>query len=42
VVEKVRIFDRYRDRLNERQHKAAARMFAAGPRGFEGGMTAGK
>ena len=42
VVEKARFFDRYRDRLNERQHKVAARMFAAGPKGFEGGMTAGK
>jgi Fic family protein len=42
VVEKARYFDRYRDRLNERQHKVTARMFAAGPAGFEGGMTAGK
>lgn len=42
VVEKARWFDRYRDRLNERQHKATTRMFAAGPAGFEGGMTAAK
>ena len=42
VVAKTRWFDRYRDRLNERQQKVAARMFAAGPAGFEGGMTAGK
>lgn len=42
VVEKARFFDRYRDRLNERQHKVVERMFAAGPAGFEGGMTAQK
>jgi Fic family protein len=42
TVEKARYFDRYRTLLNERQHKAVARMFAAGPAGFEGGMTAGK
>jgi Fic family protein len=42
VVEKARYFDLYRDRLNDRRHKVIARMFAAGPAGFEGGMTAGK
>ena len=42
VVEKARYFDRFRDRLNARHQKAIARMFAAGPAGFEGGMTAGK
>ncbi len=42
VVAKARFFDRYRGQLNDRQHKVAARMFAAGPAGFEGGMTAGK
>ena len=42
VVEKARFFDRFRDRLNTRQHKVIERMFAAGPPGFEGGMTAGK
>jgi Fic family protein len=42
VVEKTRWFDRHRALLNERQFKVAARMFAAGPAGFEGGMTAGK
>ncbi len=42
VVEKARYFDRFRDRLNGRHQKAIARMFAAGPAGFEGGMTAGK
>jgi Fic family protein len=42
VVEKARYFDLYRDRLNEHQNKVVARMFVAGPAGFEGGMTAGK
>jgi len=42
VVEKTRLFDRLRGRINERQNKALVRMLANGLVGFEGGMSAGK
>ena len=35
-------FDRYKNQINERQLKAIHRMLDAGPKGFEGGMNAGK
>jgi Fic family protein len=40
IVRKARFFDRFRDRLNERQPKAVRRMLEAGPDGFAGGMNA--
>ncbi len=42
LVEKARFFDRFQDKLNERQLKVIRRMFAEGPSGFEGGMNARK
>jgi len=41
IVEKARFFDRYRGRINERQEKVLRRLFAAGPDGFEGGLSSG-
>jgi Fic family protein len=40
IIEKARFFDRFGDRLNARQHKVLARMFAEGLEGFEGGLSA--
>lgn len=40
IVAKARLFDRIRNRINERQTKALLRMFAEGMDGFEGGMSA--
>lgn len=42
VVNKTRFFDRYKDDLNSRQHKAVSRMFAMGKGGFVGGMSSKK
>ena len=42
TLKKVRFFDRYKDKLNERQLKVVKRMLEAGPGGFKGGMNAGK
>jgi len=42
IVEKTRLYDRVRSKLNERQEKSLARMFAAGLPGFKGGMSARK
>lgn len=42
TLQKVKFFDRYKNELNDRQVKAINRMFAEGPSGFEGGMTAKK
>lgn len=42
VLHKSRFYDRYGDELNVRQHKVIERMFAAGPDGFAGGMSAKK
>ena len=39
-ISKAHFYDRHRDRLNERQAKAIARMFREGPGGFEGGLSA--
>ncbi len=40
ILEKARLLDRVRDRLNPRQEKALLRLFAAGPDGFIGGLSA--
>lgn len=42
LVKKAHFFDRFREKLNERQLKAIRRMFDAGPAGFKGGMDARK
>lgn len=39
-VAKTRFYDRFRDRLNERQAKVIARMFKEGLDGFKGGLSA--
>ena len=35
-------FDKYKDQLNERELKVIKRMLEEGPKGFEGGINAGK
>lgn len=40
VLDKTRFHDRYGDRLNERQRKVIARVFAEGRAGFAGGLSA--
>ncbi|MCZ0942761.1 MAG: Fic family protein [Gammaproteobacteria bacterium] len=40
VLNKTRFHDRYDERLNERQRKAIARVFAEGRAGFAGGLSA--
>ncbi|MFV1995474.1 MAG: Fic family protein [Verrucomicrobiales bacterium] len=42
VIQKTQFFDRYRGSLNERQEKVLRRIFREGPRGFKGGLSAGK
>jgi Fic family protein len=42
TLKKVKFFDRFRQQLNERQMLVLNRMFEEGPKGFEGGMNAGK
>ncbi len=42
TLKKTRLFDRFRDQLNDRQTKILRRMLEEGPRGFEGGMNAKK
>jgi len=39
-IAKAHFYDRYRDRFNDRQAKAIARLFRAGPEGFQGGLSA--
>ena len=39
-IAKAHFFDRYRERLNERQAKVIERMFREGPDGFKGGLSA--
>lgn len=41
LLDKAKLFDRFRDALNDRQRAALLRMFRAGPEGFEGGLSAG-
>ncbi len=40
IIDKTRLYDRLRGRLNERQEKALGRMFREGPEGFKGGLSA--
>jgi Fic family protein len=40
ILDKSRLIDRLRGQLNARQEKALLRMFAAGPDGFLGGLSA--
>ncbi|MBL4836858.1 MAG: Fic family protein [Kordiimonadaceae bacterium] len=42
ILAKTKLFDRLKGQINERQTKALARMFRAGPEGFTGGMNADK
>jgi Fic family protein len=42
LIDKTRLLDRLRGQLNERQEKALLRMLREGPKGFQGGLTAGK
>lgn len=42
IVRKTRFFDQHVNHMNERQTKVVQRMFAQGPDGFQGGMTAKK
>lgn len=42
TIQKTQFFDRYSNSLNTRQEKALAKMFDAGPGGFQGGMSARK
>lgn len=41
LITKTKFYDRFRDRLNERQAKVIARMFREGLDGFKGGLSAG-
>ncbi|TPE60479.1 Fic family protein [Sandaracinobacter neustonicus] len=40
LIEKTRTFDRLNGKINARQEKALLRMFAEGPDGFDGGLSA--
>jgi len=42
TLKKTRLFDRFRDQLNERQLQILRRMLEEGPEGFKGGMSAKK
>jgi Fic family protein len=39
-IRKAKFYDRFRDRLNERQAKVVARIFKEGIAGFKGGLSA--
>jgi len=39
-IQKAKLYDRFRDRLNERQGKVVARIFKEGAKGFKGGLSA--
>lgn len=41
LVEKVKLLERVKGKINPRQEKALPRMFAEGPHGFRGGLSAG-
>jgi Fic family protein len=41
VLDKTRLLDRFRDRLNPRQLKVLLRILQEGPEGFKGGLSAG-
>jgi Fic family protein len=40
LINKAKFYDRYQLLMNERQQKVIARLFAAGPTGFGGGLSA--
>ena len=42
TLRKTRLFDRFKDELNERQTQIVRRMLEEGPEGFKGGMSAKK
>lgn len=42
ILFKARLFDRFGDKMNDRQTKAVTRMLESGPAGFEGGMRTQK
>lgn len=42
TLQKVKYFDAFRESLNDRQLRVIRRMLDEGPKGFEGGMSAGK
>ncbi|HSU27659.1 MAG TPA: Fic family protein [Chitinophagaceae bacterium] len=42
LLRKARFFDQFRDQLSKTQLKVIQRMLEEGPKGFEGGMNAGK
>ncbi|MGB8190294.1 MAG: Fic family protein [Chitinophagaceae bacterium] len=42
TLKKAKFFDRFKDKLSERQLKVIRRMLDEGPEGFEGGMNASK
>jgi len=42
LIEKSKLYEKLRGRLNERQEKVIARMFREGPEGFKGGLSAEK
>jgi len=39
-IAKTHFYDRFRDKMNERQEKVIARLFREGPDGFKGGLSA--
>jgi Fic family protein len=42
LIDRTKLLDGLRGKLNERQQKALQRMFREGPEGFKGGLSAGK
>jgi Fic family protein len=42
LIDKTKLLDRLKDQLNERQEKALLRTIREGPKGFKGGLSAGK
>jgi Fic family protein len=42
LIDRTKVLDGLRGKLNERQQKALQRMFREGPEGFKGGLSAGK
>jgi Fic family protein len=42
TLKKVKFFDRFKDKLNERQFKVIKRVLEEGPKGFTGGINASK
>lgn len=40
LINKAKFFDKFNDKINERQRKVLLRMFQEGPCGFEGGLSA--